>query len=186
MKLIPVLATVGIAVVVAITAFGSYVSARNYGNATEMRLKAKYEDNENVLSSGYQQLKGVAGVTQMATKDQIAIFTAAVQGRYGPNGSQQVFLMVKEMNPTVDAQLYRKVQQVVEGTQKEFQVSQTAMLDIKRSYETALGSFWQGMWLSFAGYPKLDLSKFVIVSSDAAADAFKTKRQQSPDFGRTN
>ena len=184
MKLIPILAVVGVVAVIALTTFGSYVSAKNYGNATETRLKAKYEDNENVLSSGYQQLKGVAGATTMATEDQINIFKAAIQGRYGADGSRAVFQMIKEANPTVDPQLYRKVQQVVESTQKEFQQSQTQMLDIKRSYETALGSFWQGMWLSFAGYPKIDLSKFTIVSSDAAADAFKTKRQQAPDFGR--
>ena len=179
------IAAIAIAAVVAVTAFGSYVSAKNYGNATEVRLKAKYEDNENVLSSGYQQLKGVAGVTEMATNDMLKVFTAAVQGRYGSNGSQQVFLMVKEMNPQLDPALYRKVQQVVEGTQKEFQASQTQFLDVKRSYETALGSFWQGMWLSFAGYPKIDLSKYTIISSDAASDAFRTKRQQSPDFGRS-
>lgn len=184
MKLIPILALVGIATVIGITTVGSYVSAANYGNATEVRLEAKYQDNENVLSSGYQQLKGVAGATKMATEDQINIFTAAIKGRYGSDGSQAVFQMIKEANPTVDPELYRKVQQVVESTQKEFQMSQTQMLDIKRSYQTALGSVWQGMWLNFAGYPKIDLAKYTIVSTDAASDAFKTKRQSTLDFGR--
>jgi len=162
----------------------SYFSAASYGNRTEQQLKAKYSDNENVLSSGYQQLKGVAGVTKMATQDQIDLFKAAVTGRYGADGSKAVFQSITEQNPVQDPQLYRKVQQVVESTQKEFQVSQTQMLDIKRSYETALGSPWQGFWLGVAGYPKIDLNKYVIISSEGASEAFRTKKQAAPDFGR--
>jgi hypothetical protein len=184
MKLIPTIATVGVIGVIAITAISSYISAANYGNATEQRLEAKYQDNENVLSSGYQQLKGVAGVTKMATEDQIAIFKAAVTGRYGADGSRAVFQAINEQNPRQDPQLYRKVQQVVESTQKEFQHSQTQMLDIKRSYQTALGSVWQGMWLRFAGYPKTDLSKYKMISSEGASNAFKSGKQAAPDFGR--
>jgi hypothetical protein len=178
------LAVGAIGLVIAGTVAVSYFSAASYGNRAEQSLKAKYANNENVLSSGYQTLKGVAGVTKMATEDQINIFKAAIQGRYGADGSKAVFQMIKEQNPTVDASLYRKVQQVVESTQTEFKVSQTGMLDIKRSYETALGSPWQGFWLGVAGYPKIDLSKFVIISSEGASEAFRTKKQAAPDFGR--
>lgn len=178
------LAVGGIALVIAGTVAVSCFSAASYGNRAEQGLKAKYADNENVLSAGYQTLKGVAGVTKMATEDQINIFKAAIQGRYGADGSKAVFQMIKEQNPTVDASLYRKVQQVVESTQTEFKVSQTGMLDIKRSYETALGSPWQGFWLGVVGYPKIDLSKYVIISSEGASEAFRTKKQAAPDFGR--
>lgn len=183
-KLVTGLAIGGVVAVIAIAAVGSYFSAASYGNRMERTLEAKQENNENVLSSGYQQLQGVGGVTKMAKDDTVEIFRAAVQGRYGANGSQQVFLAVKEMNPQIDPQLYRKVQQVVESTQKEFQNAQTEMVDVKRSYQTALGSPWQGFWLGVAGYPKIDLSKFTIVSSQGASDAFRTKKQQAPNFGR--
>lgn len=180
---------IGLVILAAVLVIGgtivaSYISAANYGNRTEQQLKAKYQDNENVLSSGYQQLKGVAGVTKMATQDQIDLFKAAITGRYGADGSKAVFQMITENNPVQDPQLYRKVQQIVESTQKEFQQSQTGMLDIKRSYETELGSVWKGMWLGFAGYPKLDLSKYTIISSEGASEAFRTKKQAAPDFGR--
>ena len=178
------LAALAIVVLLIGTVAVSYISAANYGNRTEQQLKAKYQDNENVLSSGYQQLKGVAGVTKMATQDQIDLFKAAITGRYGADGSKAVFQMITENNPVQDPQLYRKVQQIVESTQKEFQASQTQMLDIKRSYETELGSVWKGMWLDFAGYPKIDLSKYVIISSEGASEAFRTKKQAAPDFGR--
>lgn len=179
-----IFAGVAIVGVLAITAFGSYVSAKNYGNRMERQIEGVWENNENVLSSGYQQLKGVAGVTKMATEDQVTIFKAAIEGRYGADGSRAVFQMINEQNPRQDPELYRKVQQVVESTQKEFQANQTKLVDVKRSYQTALGSFWQGMWLGFAGYPQLDLSKYKIISSEGAAGAFKSGRQQAPDFGR--
>lgn len=84
--------------IIAIAVAGSYISAANYGNRTEATLEAKYTDNENVLSSGYQQLQGVAGVTGMARDDQVAIFKAAIEGRYGLDGSKAVFQMIKESN----------------------------------------------------------------------------------------
>lgn len=182
--LIAALSVIGLVLVFIFVCVASYISAYNYGNRMEKQLVAKYQDNENVLSSGYQQLKGVVGVTKIATEDQINIFRAAVQGRYGADGSKAVFQMIVEQNPQVDPKLYQKVQLVVESTQKEFQIAQTGMLDIKRSYETALGSFWTGLWLSVAGYPKIDLNKYTIVSSDAASEAFKTKRQKAPDLSR--
>jgi hypothetical protein len=176
-KLVGTIAVAAVIGVIGLTAVGSYVSAANYGNAMEQRLEAKYQDNENVLSSGYQKLEGVAQVPAMARDDAIAIFTAAVQGRYGQNGSQAVVQMIRESNPIQDPQLYRKIQQVVESTQNEFQKSQTEMLDIKRSYQTELGTVWKGMWLKFAGYPKVDLNKYRIISTERAQDAFKTGKQ---------
>lgn len=189
MKLRKQKGSVGIAVagVIAVLAAGcvfSYFSAASYGNRTEVALKTGYDDGQNILSSGYQQLKGVAGVTKLATQDQRELFDSVVTGRYGPNGSQAVFQMITEQNPVQDPKLYQKVQQVVEGTQKEFQNWQTGFLDKRGQYETALGSPWQGMWLGFAGYPKVDPAKYKIISSAGASEAFRTGQQAAPDFGR--
>lgn len=184
MSKVGIIAGVAIAAAVGVTIVGSLISAKNYGNAMENSIKATWENNENVLSSGYQQLQGVAGVTKMATEDQVTIFKAAVEGRYGADGSRAVFQMINEQNPRQDPQLYRKVQQVVEATQKDFQANQTKLVEIKRSYQTALGTFWQGMWLGFAGYPKIDLEKYKIISNEGASDAFKSGKQKAPNFGR--
>lgn len=174
------LVVVGIFAIIVLTAMVSYISAVSYGNSTEKQLNVKYKDNENVLSSGYQQLQGVTGVTTIAHRDdQLVIFKAAIEGRYGDDGSNAVFQMITENNLVQDPKLYQKVQQVVEGTQKEFQASQTSMLDIKRSYETELDSVWKGTWLGFAGYPKANLKKY---HSEGASDAFNTGKQKKPDF----
>ena len=84
--------------------------------------------------------------------------------------------MLKEQNPQLDASMYKKIQQVIEAFRNEFQQNQTEMIDMKRNYVTALGNVWQGMWLKIAGYPKTDLSKFAIVTTDKAAETFRTHR----------
>lgn len=170
---------VGIAIVIVlgIGAVASYVSAANYGNATEEALDAKYTDNENVLSGGYSKVSNIAGVSQMATKQLKEIVEAAIGGRYGENGSQAVVQFVREQNPSLDPAINRKLVQVIESSQDEFKNGQTAMLEIKRSYKTSLGTVYQGTWLKIAGYPKKDLEKYRIISTDFAQDAFRTGKQ---------
>ena len=164
--------------VIIMTVFTSFVSAKNFGNASEQRIKAKYKDNENVLAQYGQKMMEVAQVPSMARKDGTALASSAMSGRYGADGSKATFQWIQEQNPSIDPQLYRKIQQLVESGRDEFKNSQTQILEICRSYETTLGSFWQGFWLGAAGYPKVDLNEYCnIVSTDRAAEAFKTKRE---------
>lgn len=167
-------------VLVAGAGFMSYVSAYNYGNSLEVQLKAKKEDNKNVLAQYGQKVMEIAQVPEMYKNDLVEVTTAAIQGRYGADGSKATFQWLKEQNPNLDASLYAKIQQVIESGRNDFQNSQTQLIDIRRSYETALGSFWQGMWLKFAGYPKITLSDFDIVSTDRANEIFKNKKEDGP------
>ena len=163
---------------IAITSIGSYVSAANYGNATEQRLKAKQKDNENIYASYGQKIAEASQIPSMYTEDLLKITTAAIQGRYGPNGAQSTVTWIKEQNPNLDPKMYVKIMQMVESGRDEFKNAQTGMLDIKRSYETSLGTVWKGFWLGLAGYPKLNLDDYDIVTTDAANKAFKTKREE--------
>ena len=45
--------------------FFSYISAANFGNRTEVSLKAKMEDNENVYANGTQAIMEIAQVPAM-------------------------------------------------------------------------------------------------------------------------
>ena len=94
--------------------------------------------------------------------------------------SNKFFQFLKEQNPTLDPSMYKQIQQVIEAGRNDFQAGQTRQIDLRRAYETALGSFWQGMWMRFAGYPKLKLSDFDIVSTDRADTAFKNKKEDGP------
>lgn len=158
----------------------SYVSAYNTANQLENKLKAEQTNNENILAQYSQKVLEAAEVTTMMRDDIAKITKDALSGRYGKDGAKAIFQAITEQNPQLDSKIYVKLQQIVEAGRDEFKNGQTRMIDTKRTYETALGSFWQGMWMRMAGYPKIDLSKFVIVSNDHAQEAFKTGKETGP------
>lgn len=165
-----------IAAAIGISVIGSYISYANYGNRTERALVAKVDDNQNIYANGTQKIMEIAQVPTMYKNDLKEIVTAAIQGRYGAQGSQATFQFLKEQNPSLDPSMYKKIQQVIEGFRNEFQQGQKEMLDMRRSYETSLGNVWGGTWLSMAGYPKVDMKQFQIVTTDKAASTFSTHR----------
>lgn len=156
--------------------FMSYISAANFGNRTEMTLKAKMEDNENIYANGTQAIMEIAQVPAMYKNDLLEIVKADIQGRYGPNGSQATFQFLNERNIPIDQSMYKAIQQQILAFRGKFEIAQREMLDQRRAYETALGTFPKSIFLSMAGYPKLDLSKFTIVTTDKARQTFETKR----------
>lgn len=161
---------------IALISIPSYISAKNFGNRTEVSLKTKMEDNENIYGQGTQAIMEIAQVPQMYKNDLLEIVKADIQGRYGPNGSQATFQFLNERQIPIDQSMYKAIQQQILAFRAKFEVAQREMLDQRRSYETALGNVWQGFWLDIAGYPKLDLSKFTIVTTDKARQTFETKR----------
>ncbi len=174
--LIVALGFIGMLILVVGMAVVSYISAANYGNRLENQLLTKVENNQNIYANGTQKIIEVAQVPSMYVDDVTKVTQAAIAGRYGANGSQAVFQMLREQNPQLDASMYKKIQQVIESFRDEFQNNQTQMLDIRNTYKTALGTVWQGFWLKMAGYPKTDLKQFDIVTTDKAAETFRTKR----------
>jgi hypothetical protein len=154
----------------------SYISAANYGNATEKRLDAKLADNENVYAQGTQAVVEIAQVPTMYVQDLKQLITADIQGRYGQNGSQATFQWFQERQLNLDQSMYRAIQQSNLAFRNKFENSQRELLDIRRGYETALGNVWEGFWLARAGYPKVDLKKYDIVTTDKARQTFESKR----------
>lgn len=158
----------------------SYVSASNRGNQMEQAIQATWENNENILAQFGQKVLEATQVPEMARDDIMLTTKAAIEGRYGTDGSKALFQAITEQNPTVDPELYRKVQQLIEGGRNEFQAGQTRLIDQKRSYTTALGSFWGGMWMRFAGYPKLDLDKYKSITTERASTIFTNGKETGP------
>jgi uncharacterized protein (UPF0333 family) len=178
-----VIALVSILVVVALAAavcFMSYVSATNYGADVESQLKAAKENNENILAQYGQKLTESTQVPEMARDDITKVVKAAIEGRYGADGSRAAVQVLREQNPNIDPELYRKIQQLIEAGRDEFKQGQTRMVDVKRNYEKSLNLFWRGMWLRMAGFPKLNLEDYKIVSTDRAQDAFKNGKERGP------
>ena len=152
----------------------SYVTWANYGNRTEALIKATYSNNENILAEYGQKVAEVAQVPTMYRDDVMKVASAAIQGRYGADGSKAMFQMLREQNPTLDSSMYRQIQQVIESGRNDFQSAQTRLIDVERQYEVERGNVWSGLWIRMAGYPKLDLTKFQPITTDRAKDAFTT------------
>lgn len=183
MKIKPIyfiLAVIGFVAVVALTLFGSYVSAVNYGATAEAGIKAAYTNNQNILAQYSQKVQEVAQVPAMYTEDVTKVTQAAIQGRYGADGSKAVFQWLKEQNPQLDSKVYTKIQQVVESGRDEFKNAQTRLIDEKRVYETSLNTFWRGMWLRIAGYPKINLDDYKVITTANTDAAFAAGKEASP------
>lgn len=154
----------------------SYISAANYGNRTEQALEAKYQDNENIYAQGTQAVMEIAQVPTMYKNDLLELVKADIQGRYGKDGSQATMQWLKERQLSLDASMYKAIQQQILAFRNKFENSQRELLDKRRAYQTALGNVWEGFWLARAGYPKIDLKKYDIVTTDKARQTFETKR----------
>jgi hypothetical protein len=174
------LGILGVIVLVALLGMTNYVQFANYGNRTEASLEAIRDNNKNIFAQYGQKVVEAAQVPDMARDDIIKIATASMQGRYGSDGSKATWQMIREQNPSVDPKLYQKIQQLIEGGRNDFQNGQTKQLDAVRSYKTALGNVWGGFWLHLAGYPKIDLKEYTIITTDRADDTYKRGKESSP------
>jgi len=174
-KMKTLLSIVGVVAALALVCVGSYIGNYNYGNEAEKQITAEYSNMENILAQGALKVQEVAQVPGMMTDDLARVSREAMAGRYGTQGSQAVFQWIQENYPgQLSPSLYIQIQQVIEAFRDKFTNAQTKFIDVKRSYETNLGYLWKGFWLKIAGYPKIDLEKFQIISSDSAKKAFET------------
>lgn len=157
-----------------------YISAYNLGNRMEQGIIAQHTENKNVLAQYSQKVVEAASVSEIYKNDLVEVTNAAIEGRYGENGSQAVFQWIQENNPQLDPTIYTKVQQIIESGRNEFQVSQTRLIELKRVYQTAQGNFLQGFFLKLAGYPKINLDDYKIVTTTRTERAFESGVEDAP------
>jgi hypothetical protein len=153
---------------------GGYVSAYNTANSLEQQIKAAWTNNENILASYSTRLREAAQVTEMQRDDVRDVLSGAISARYGTDGSQATMQWIQEQNPNLSTDVYTQLMRLVEAGRIEFRVGQTSLIDKKRAYETALGSLFQGTMMSFAGFPRIDLDEYQIISTNYARGAFET------------
>jgi hypothetical protein len=164
---------------IAVIGGSSYVSAYNTGNRLENVIEATFTDNKNVLAQYSNRIAEAAQIPAMQRDDLTAVVTAALDARYGEEGSQAMFQFIQEQNPNIDSAVYVELQRIISGGREDFRIAQTRLIDQKRVYNTALGSLWGGTWMSVAGYPKIDLDEYVIVTNARTEDAFDSGQEEA-------
>lgn len=165
-----------VAGVVALGAF-SYINAYNTGNQMENTIMAQYDKNRNTLSNMTNQVLEAAQVPDMMKEDLKEIVAGAMEGRYGPDGLKSMVVAIQENYPgQLDSSLYTRIQDIIEARRNEFKVAQDDLIDKTRVYKTALGSFWTGTWLRFAGYPTndWDWKKYEPVVASRVQEVYET------------
>lgn len=167
-------------IMLGIVAATSYVSANNYAVTVEAELKAARSNNKNILAQYEQKILEAAQVPEMYKNDLKEIVSAAMQGRYGADGSKATFQWIKENNLSFDSSMYNKIVDLIQAGRTDFSISQTRMLDIKRGYETQLGYVWRGFWLRVAGFPKINMGDYEPVITDRVEETFKNNKEKAP------
>ncbi len=172
----------GVAVLLAVVFLGTALSYRSDCVRLENRVVAQYKQNQNNYDNMWKKFKEMAQVPEQYVEDMKKIWGDTMKGRYGEQGSQAVFQFIREHNPQLDAAVYTRLQAAIEAGRNGFAADQQQLIDIKREYATLL----QGNTALFVGwmfgFPKIDLDKYDIVTSDQTEDAFKKKKADEVDI----
>jgi len=142
----------------------------------EKGIEAQYEQNQNNLASYINKVMDMVQVPKMAVGHIKEVAEAAIKGRYGEQGSQALFQAIVENNPSVDAGLYRNIQQAMEAGRESFSADQKTLIDKCRVYDTYTEQAPQSFFVGFFGYPKYDRTQCKPVINDDTVKAFETKR----------
>jgi hypothetical protein len=164
----------GLILLVGIAAWSIFGSAYNTANNSEINIEGNFKDLQNVKSSYTMKIREMAQVPEMYAEKLKEVVGAAMEGRYGADGSKAVFQMITEQNPTVDPTMYNRVQQVMEAGRNDFQQAQTKHNDILIAYKKVLTTFPNNIVYGMLGYPKLDLSKYQIIIASETRKQFET------------
>jgi hypothetical protein len=175
-KVLTIVTPLGLIVLLAVFLVGGLFSYRTGCIRTENKLDAQYEQDKNSYDNMWKKFREIAQVKDEYAKDLKEIWNSAMLGRYGDGGSRAIFQFVKEQNPTLDPSIYTRLQSAIEAGRNSFNAEQQQLLDMKNTYKNLLGSTSGLLYNWLLGFPRCDLSKYGIVTSDTTDEAFKNKK----------
>ena len=179
--LLILLAFLGTGVVLLIGVAMWIMSIDNTYNPVETSIKTEYNYAISSNSQYTLRILTMAQVPEMQKNDMKELITAAMQGRYGADGSKAVFQMLKEQNPNLDPALYSNIQKEIVGGTKDFDKIMRTLEDKKQSAINLLNRKPTGWILqNILGYPELhfgykgDTDDYPVIKSVQSKETFET------------
>ena len=160
--------------------FLMYQSLHDTAITWENEIEKKNIESETVLSTVTLTIQETAGVTGMYADDLKDVIKGSFEGRYGKDGVKAGMTWIQEQNHQLDTKLYLKLQNVIEGGRKEFQISQNRKTEVCQEYKKTREYLVRGFLLRMAGFPKKDMDKLCIVVSDLNTKAAFDSGVQAP------
>lgn len=143
---------------------------------SEAGIEAQYKQNQNNYDNMWKKFKEIAVVPDMYVNAMKDLWAKTMTARYGEGGSKALFQFIQEQNPNLDASVYTQLQRTIEAGRNGFEADQKQLLDKKRQYEVLLNgtsSLFYNIWFNF---PRIDLAKYDIVTSDKTEEVFNSKK----------
>lgn len=160
--------------------FLGYQSMHDQAVTTENQIKKLNTDSEVALSTMTIKIQDAVGLNKTYTDSLKEVVRAAVEGRYGKDGSKATMQWIQEQNPTVDSKMFMKVHDIIDGGNTEFQISQNRKTELCTSYETTRDTLVKGFFLRLAGFPKKDVETLCrVVLDDSTDKAFKSGKREA-------
>lgn len=151
------------------------VGTNNSLVAAEEGIIAAYDNGENVHSNTFKKIQQAGFVTTEYSDKVKETIDAAIRGRYGSDGIKASMVWIKEDNPQISDDLFKRVLTIIEAGNNEFAATQTDRLDRIRVYRTKIRSFPDNMVAGLLGFPKLDLEKYgKVISVEGSKRAVET------------
>jgi hypothetical protein len=172
------LAVFGVLGVLAVVLLGGMFGFRTDCIRAENGLEAQLEANKSSYDKMWKTVREMAQVPAMYTEDLKKVYDGAIQGRYGANGSQAVLQFIKEHNPNFDSSLYANIQRAIEANRNTFDADQKQIADKVRQYKDYMASTSAAVYNVVWGFPRVDLKKFQVVTSDRTDKAFEEHKDE--------
>jgi hypothetical protein len=162
--------------VVGLTLFGTGVGVYNGCIEREKGIEKQYADNQNIYDNYVKKVLETSQVSSKYANNLKSIYVGAISSRYGDTGSKAVFQWIQEHNPNLYGTIYIKIQNIIESGRNDFTANQTTLLARKAIYEVYIQSFPNNLFAKALGFPKIDMNKYDIITSNDTEKAFETKK----------
>lgn len=172
-KQIGILGSLGVAALFLVIFIGTAFSFRSDCVGLEAGIKAQHEQNKNNYDNMWKRFRESAQVTAMQAEDLKKLYDSAMTARYGEDGSRAAIQFIREHNPTLDSAVYVQLQRSIEAGRVSFAADQQQLIDKKRQYEVVLNSNRAVFVNWMFGFPRIDLAKYGIVTSERTDGAFQ-------------